>query len=267
MWQPIEIKYALESFQTSTGVVRVMTDAGIGYLKALGNSQGPHALVREYVGTSIAKSLGLKTLEFTTINILPDDEIVLGNGKIAKSGLSFITKEEPTAISGLVEMKKISNKNHLAGLIVADTLLLNRDRFPGILGGKPNYDNLMFSKSPTDHTKYELIAMDFSHCMHISQSINLSLKQIDSIKNEEIYGLFPDFKGFVDAEAITQYKENLKNLDEDCINTILAKVPIDWDFNQKTKEIVHDFLIRRTYFLYDNIERLLAFEKDGGMFL
>jgi hypothetical protein len=267
MWQPGEIKYPIESFQTSTGVVRVKTDAGIGYLKALGNSQGPHSLVRELVGTSIAKFLGLKTLEFTTINVLPDDEILLGTGEIAQCGPAFITKEEPTAISGLVEMKKIGNKNHFAGLIIADTLLLNRDRFPGIVSGKPNYDNLMFSKSAPENKKYELIAMDFSHCMHISQSINRTLKQIDSVKNESICGLFPDFKDFINAESIAHFKDKLQDLDESCVNTILEVVPPEWDFNQTTKEIVHDFLVGRAYFLYDNIERLLAFELNGGMLL
>lgn len=109
--------------------------------------------------------------------------------------------------------------------------------------------------------------MDFSHCMHISQSINRTLKQIDSVKNEDIYGLFPDFRGFIDAESIALFKDKLKNLDEDCVNTILASVPSEWNFNQTTKEIIHDFLVGRAYFLYDNIERLLAFELNGGMLL
>jgi hypothetical protein len=83
----------MTAYATSTGVVRVMTDAGIGFLKALGNSQGPHSLVREFVGTSVASLLGLKTLEFSILYVLPDDDITLGDGSKAQAGPAFITKE------------------------------------------------------------------------------------------------------------------------------------------------------------------------------
>jgi hypothetical protein len=267
MWQPSEIKYSIESFQTSTGVVRVMTDAGIGYLKALGSEQGPHSLVREYVGTSIAKFLGLKTFEFAIINVHSDDEIVLGTGENAVSGPAFITKEVQSAIPGTVEIKKVCNTNEFAGLVLTDTLLLNKDRFPGIRVGNPNYDNLLFVKSSRDRTKYELITMDFSYCMHTSYSIGRTLANIDSVKNEAIYGLFPEFKEFITPDTIKPFKDKLNLLDAECINTILTSVPVEWDFNQTTKEILQDFLVSRAYYLYDNIERLLAFEKDGRMFL
>lgn len=106
MWCPSEILYTLNSLETSTGVVRVMTDQGIGFLKALGNSQGPHALVREYVGTVVAQVLGLKTLEYSLLQIQTDDVITLGDGQTAISGFGFITKEIPNAIQGLVDLKK-----------------------------------------------------------------------------------------------------------------------------------------------------------------
>lgn len=259
MWSPQGIVYSLNTLQTSTGVVRVMTDVGVGYLKALGNSQGPHALVREFIGTSVAQLLGLKTLEFSLINIQPDDEIILGYGTKAQPGPAFITKELPNAIQDMIDLKFVTNKDDFGGLVLADTLLLNRDRYPGIISGKPNYDNLLFFKTE-QRNRYEIIAMDFSHCMYTSPTIGKTLKNIDNTKKEVIYGLFPEFREYMDFVTLKPYIERLKFLDEGQIDSILCAIPSEWEFNMVEKGIVKTFLVDRTNFLYDNIERLFEVE-------
>lgn len=264
MWNPTQIKYSIKVLHTSTNVVRVMTDDGIGYLKVMGNPEGPHALIREYIGTSVAKFLGLKTLEFAIIEITNDDKMELANGNCAQSGPAFITKEVLNPIVGSkVPLKKVVNRDHFCGLIIADTLLMNRDRYPG-LNNKPNFDNLLFSN--VRKNEYELIAMDFSHCMHASQSINRSLKSIDIIKNDELYGFFPEFRSYIDKSSFEPFHEKLKLLDENCIITILASVPAEWELNSTIKEIIITFLVQRSKFLYEHIEQLIAHE-DGKLFL
>lgn len=93
-WEPTEILFMLESFPTSTSVAHVETDCGDGYLKAMGNAEGEHALACELVGTQIAQLLELPTLDFAVIPIPPDSRIKLGNGEWAQPGPAFITRAE-----------------------------------------------------------------------------------------------------------------------------------------------------------------------------
>jgi hypothetical protein len=55
----------LKSYDTSTGTTKVKTDATIGYLKALGNRQGPHVLASEFIASSLAVWFDLTVPEFS----------------------------------------------------------------------------------------------------------------------------------------------------------------------------------------------------------
>lgn len=96
-WQPTTIRRADKVFATATETVRVTTDAGPGYLKALGNRGGPQYLAANWLGTQLAAWLGLPTFEFAVIQVTPEDEIILKNGP-AQPGPAFITRE----LSGMV---------------------------------------------------------------------------------------------------------------------------------------------------------------------
>ena len=61
-WRPTTIRRFIESIPTSTNVTRVDTDAGEGFLKPLGNPEGPQVLACDLVGTLLAEWLGLPTL-------------------------------------------------------------------------------------------------------------------------------------------------------------------------------------------------------------
>lgn len=149
----------------------------------------------------------------------------------------------------------MSNRDDFSGLVLADTLLLNKDRFPGIIDGNPNYDNLLFTKASRG-TLYEIIAMDFSHCMHSSTMICKKLTMIDTIKNETIVGAFPEFSRYLTLSALRIFKERLKLLDENKINSILSAIPPEWELNTTLKGYILTFLVQRASFLYDNIERM-----------
>jgi hypothetical protein len=69
-WQPTRFVRFEEAFDTSVGTSIVVTDAGKAYLKALGNRQGPHALVCEWVGTRLADWFGLATFDYADVSRL-----------------------------------------------------------------------------------------------------------------------------------------------------------------------------------------------------
>jgi hypothetical protein len=43
-WQPTEVNQFINHVNSGAGTLIVRTDAGLAYLKALGNPDGPHAL-------------------------------------------------------------------------------------------------------------------------------------------------------------------------------------------------------------------------------
>ena len=79
-WRPTTVRRFIKSFPTSVCTALVETDAGPGYLKAMGNPEGPHVLACEWVGTQLAKRLGLSTFDFALIAVTPEDEIPFAKG-------------------------------------------------------------------------------------------------------------------------------------------------------------------------------------------
>jgi hypothetical protein len=53
-WRPTTFLRFEIALDTSMETARLVTDAGLAYLKALGNRQGPHPLAGEWVGTQVA---------------------------------------------------------------------------------------------------------------------------------------------------------------------------------------------------------------------
>jgi hypothetical protein len=51
------------------------------------------------------------------------------------------------------------------------------------------------------------------------------------------------------------------------VKGILEGLPLSWDVSAEVKKSVINFLVQRANFLYDNIERLLATEIYGKLFL
>ena len=85
-WQPTTILRFEGSVPSSSAVLRIVTDQGKGYLKALGNPEGPQILAREWVGTNLAKRFGLSTFEFSIIEVTEADELPFAKGGQALPG-------------------------------------------------------------------------------------------------------------------------------------------------------------------------------------
>lgn len=93
-WPPSRFRRFAKSIKSSTATVRVVTDAGPAYLKALGNPQGPHALACDLVGTALARWFGLPTFDDGLLVVEEDDEIPFSRGGRAAAGPAYVTREE-----------------------------------------------------------------------------------------------------------------------------------------------------------------------------
>ena len=239
-----------------------MTDAGRAYLKGLGNPEGHHALVCEYVGTHVARLFGLKTLDAALIEIRPCDEIPLRNGARVGPGPAFVTREIEGHVSwsGKAEqLEAVENTRDLAKLVVFDTWLRNIDRCPPAGSARhPNYDNVLLAPITGASGSYSLYAIDHTHCISQGREIGAWLGGIDCVKDEKVYGMFKQFEKFITKPMIDRVLEELGSLDRGEFRRVVDSVPVEWAFNSDTREVVFNFICDRAAYMADNIVGLLG---------
>ena len=123
-WKPKVFKRYVRGLDTSMQTVEIVTDAGKGYMKAMGNPEGSHPLAGELVGTRLANWLGLRTFDFCIFYIHDGVDIPFQNGGKALSGPAFLSRADEGGIvwSGTEDiLKLLENPHDLTKLIVFDT--------------------------------------------------------------------------------------------------------------------------------------------------
>lgn len=263
-WQPREILRQIDKHESGTQVVQVKTDLGNAYLKAMGNPQGKHALVREWVGSQLARWLGLPTFEFGIIDVKTEELEMLSFRRIdckPAAGPAFISKAdrgEPWSGSER-ELERISNKDDLTRLVILDTWLRNQDRyFERPLPEKPRikYDNVFLSGEAPDG-QVLLRAMDHSDCFTNGKDILKKNLGIAEVQDDKLYGLFPAFRRFLDRGVANQVAERLRQMDRTTAETIVASIPEAWDVRASSREALADFIVQRAAYVADAIMTLL----------
>ena len=91
-WRPSFIRRQEDALNTGTRAIKVVTDQGVGYLKALGDPEGPHVLVCELVGSRLARWFGLPTFEFGVIAVIAKYGLTFFEGQEVEPGPAFITR-------------------------------------------------------------------------------------------------------------------------------------------------------------------------------
>jgi hypothetical protein len=202
-WSPRNVTRFIQSFGTAAGTARVDTDQGEGYIKALGNPEGPHILACELVGSLLADWLGLSTLDFALIDVTADDEIPFYGGGVASPGPAFISRaQQGTTWGGTSdELEAVHNQLNISGLVVLDTWIRNCDRYAPEVG-RVNRDNVFFIQYPESKKNVLLKAIDFTHAFACGRALNRQLGFIDNVRDERIYGLFPEFAGFLRRDEV-----------------------------------------------------------------
>jgi hypothetical protein len=251
--------------------VVVVTDAGKGYLKALGNAQGEHALACELIGSSVAEWLGLPGLDYSLIGIevggevfLDDDEQKpLNARRRAMTGPAFITKAVDAARTWSGDpqvLARLQNVDALAGLVVLDTWIGNPDRHPRrppdariSTWQRLNVDNVMLHR-PARAKKDRVLAMDFSVCLHCKSGGLRPSYGDDLVRDEGVYGLFPEFEPYVTDQRVAPFLDRLrqgKDLELHLVE-VMARIPSEWQVDARTRLAVHKFLSARAAYLADN---------------
>jgi len=251
--------------------VLVNTDAGQGFLKAMGNPEGPHALASEYVGTQLAEWFGLSTFDYALIELTDDDEIPFASGGLATPGPAFITrKEDGEAWSGgKAQLKLLSNPEDISRLIVFDTWIRNRDRYSTNPSGgfdcvRENIRNVFLGIENTEPGRLGLRAMDHTHCFSAGSSLSKSLSNLDTIRDSRLFGVFPAFRPFIERSSVATAIASLQGVTRPMVKKVIDKVPRQWDLDSEVRSALLDFIVRRAEFVASTVERRLF--PEGELF-
>jgi hypothetical protein len=256
-WPPTIIRYRIKGFQTAAETVLVSTDAGEGYLKAMGNRGGPHRLAADWVGTQLAAWLGLPTFDFAIIQVLPENEIPFYHGGQAQSGPAFITRADPGMTWGgdAATLAKLVNPEDIGKLVLFDTWVRNVDRYPPNLANrKPNRGNVFLSSENVPDGQWRLLAMDHTHCFDGPGYLDAKLDKIDFVQDDLVYGLFPEFIPFLRPHwpALEAAVAHLKTMNQAWIQQITAQIPNEWQVEPAARAALAKQVYSRADFLSEN---------------
>ncbi len=260
-WQPNELIQVGRSADTSTGVTRVLTDAGEAYVKPLGNRQGPHVLATDWVCTQLARWLGLQTFDLAIFELDELDRFPLPRGHQAEPGPALAAK----AVSGHVwgrteeELDALTNPDDLTRLVILDTWLCNCDRyFHDLKARKPNYDNVFIQTARERSVETTLLAIDHGLCVIRSgEDLTPKVSHIAKVKEEKVYGLFPQFRSRINGRMIEASLTRLGQLDRQDVQSLVATIPKQWEVNAETRSALVDFICHRADWVAQHFETWL----------
>lgn len=265
IWKPTKMLRYIRTVASSSATGIIQTDAGVGYIKAINNPQGPHVLACDWIGTQLARRFGLHTFDVAIIDLTPGNEFPLTDNIFAAPGSAFVCREElGQVMDGWRSLSNVENIGDIPRLIVFDTWVRNCDRYAPGLGrngqARMNQDNVFLSIEGASQGKFILKAIDHGHIFTCGKPLNKKIAQIDIIREEKLYGLFPLFKDYVNVEQIEQASRVLKDIRSDLWDDLLHTIPSNWDVKDDAKEAINRFLLERARFLADHIHSLATKE-------
>ncbi|MCW5777203.1 MAG: hypothetical protein KIS87_12265 [Phycisphaeraceae bacterium] len=255
-WRPTRLIRVVKSFDTSMGTTKAKTDASVGYLKALGNRQGPHALASEYLASSLAWWFGLSVPPFAILDLPADACFVLPRGVRTQPGPAFISRHVPgrTWQGSEAELRGLVNPTDVTRLMVFDTWVRNCDRHPPDLETRnPNYANVYLAD--TDNAAAcRLMAIDHTHCFDAGRDFSERLSEIGKVKDERTYGLFPAFAPLIDPGELQWCKSLLRSVTREQVEEIVARIPREWEVDARAGAALVGLVHARAGFVADRID-------------
>jgi hypothetical protein len=273
-WQPTTILRFNKALPTSACTAIVETDAGTGYLKAMGGSVDPHTLACEWMGTQLAAWLGLPTLEFALLDVTIEDEIPFVNEKgerigQANPGPAFITRKEFGEPWGgdVRQLRQLANASDISRIVVFDTWTLNCDRH-GPREGRPlekpriNLRNVFLSEDAPPG-QLLLKAIDHNCCFTCGKSLTVArLRDVARMKDDRIFGRFPEFVQFLSRSVVREAATRLAGIDKKVVASMMRGIPHQWEVRKEVQEAWVDLIVGRAKFVASTVETKLWPQKD-----
>ena len=250
-WQPQIIRRVVELKETGAEVVEVVTNEGPGFVKFLGNPEGPHILAAEFVGTQVAGAMGLPIFDWHVFHYDGIPEIRLPSGNNAQIGSAWCTRKvEGSVWSGNPDdLAVVSNQNDIAKLALLDQWVLNCDRYRPAPKFRKNLHNVFFSREDSDTGRFRLLAIDHTHIFTCGGELRPDMARLDRVSDTLGYGLFPEFLKILYRDDAVAAVAAMIAVDEQIIRSIVAEIPKDWEVSNNIRTAMTDFLLQRRSYL------------------
>ncbi len=264
-WRPRRILKLVDMIRSNTKPLIVETDQGVGYMKVLdGTRARSQAIAYDYVGTHLARHLGLTTFDAAVI-VLEEAVDIPSKPEIGSlAGPAFITREAQGTCwgGGPDRLRRISNRFELSGIVVLDTLIRNYDRFPPKdTLYEPNYDNLFLQRHGS---RYRAVAFDHTHCF-VDDLTSDDLTSSQTIEDEGVYGLFPEFVPLVRREEMDTICARLAKLEPAWVADLIGSVPNEWNVPTGCRSAWSAHICARARFVAANLCRYVFLQADLGI--
>ncbi len=260
-WPPTRVRRVIRGLETSTGPLYVMTDAGLAFVKTLGNPEGPDALVSEWIGTRLAQWLGLTTFDVAVVEYPEELEFTLPKGCKTQAGPAFIARKVPGHVwdGSEAALANLVNPEAIAGLVVFDTWSRNYDRCAEGGGAtRCNFRNVFFSYENAKKGRYRLLAMDHTECFRTGHALtDRSLFDLGAIQDERIYGLFPGFHDWVTRDRVRPFVDKLAIFRAQDFDACANGLPGAWGLRADTRDRLRTFCVGRAKFMVRAVENIL----------
>lgn len=256
-WNPTRLVRVVESYDTSMGTTKVKTDATFAYLKAMGNRQGPHLLACELVGTSLARWFGLSVADFAELRLTTSTCFELPRNVLTQPGPAFASRHVKGRTWGgsEAELKSLANPDDITRLVIFDTWTRNCDRYPpDLTTRKPNFANVYLADTRRPGRSL-LYAIDHTHCFDCGRDLTVRLADIDKVRDERTYGLFPAFQPFLDTATQAWCLGMLRSLQRQDVESMVSTIPAEWEVSQEAKNALVSLIVGRAGFIADKIDK------------
>lgn len=139
---------------------------------------------------------------------------------------------------------------------MADTWLLNCDRYAPD-GLRVNRDNVFLVQQPGGGTRTLLTAMDFTHAFTCGGEINRRLGFIERVQDARVYGLFPEFREFLDRDEVRRLSVRLGQFSRETADGIINAVPGEWQIDRQGRSAWATMITNRAHFIAERVEQIL----------
>jgi hypothetical protein len=161
------------------------------------------------------------------------------------------------------ELSQLVNADAITRLVVFDNWVLNCDRYPPDLSTrKPNYGNVFLAETGA-RGRLQLIAMDHTHCFNCGRDWTVELAHDRWMKDERLYGLFPQFLPFLRRGMADDSVARLREMNRDVAREVIPAVAREWEVPAVAWDAMVELVSRRAGLVADRILSQLPFVPGG----
>ena len=103
-----------------------------------------------------------------------------------------------------------------------------------------------------------LVDMDHTHCFTCGRELTARIAQVDSIREERIYGLFPAFVPLVARADVADAASRLSGFPREEASAAIGELPRDWLVSASAADALEEFICQRAVYVAEHIVEWLA---------